>query len=53
LGYEDFSTLDYLWTRIGYVLIMQGLLSWVKAAGIQPYIKGSDYYPVYLDLTTK
>ncbi|KAF8074516.1 Endonuclease/exonuclease/phosphatase [Lyophyllum atratum] len=37
-------------TRIDYILITRGLLPWVKAADIQPQIKGSDHCPVYLDL---
>ncbi|KAF5386124.1 hypothetical protein D9615_002175 [Tricholomella constricta] len=37
-------------TRIDYILITRGLLPWVKAADIQPEVKGSDHCPVYLDL---
>ncbi|KAG6864016.1 hypothetical protein C0991_001083 [Blastosporella zonata] len=37
-------------TRIDYIMITRGLLPWVKAADIQPQIKGSDHCPVYLDL---
>ncbi|EDR06754.1 uncharacterized protein LACBIDRAFT_299606 [Laccaria bicolor S238N-H82] len=37
-------------TRIDYILITRGLLPWVKAADIQPLIKGSDHCPVYVDL---
>ena len=37
-------------TRIDYILITRRLLPWVKAADIQPQIKGSDHCPVYIDL---
>ncbi|KAJ7491312.1 Endonuclease/exonuclease/phosphatase [Mycena galericulata] len=37
-------------TRIDYILITPGLLPWVKAADIQPEIKGSDHCPVFIDL---
>ncbi|TFK64761.1 DNase I-like protein [Pluteus cervinus] len=37
-------------TRIDYILITRGLLPWVKAADIQPDIKGSDHCPVFMDL---
>ncbi|KAG6883661.1 hypothetical protein C0993_004870 [Termitomyces sp. T159_Od127] len=37
-------------TRIDYVMVTRGLLPWVKAADIQPHIKGSDHCPVYVDL---
>ena len=37
-------------TRIYYVLIIRGLLPWVKAADVQPHIKGSNHCPVCLDL---
>ncbi|KAG6830238.1 hypothetical protein H0H87_008795 [Tephrocybe sp. NHM501043] len=37
-------------TRIDYIMVTRGLLPWVKAADIQPHIKGSDHCPVYLDL---
>lgn len=37
-------------TRIDYILITPGLLPWVKAADIQPHVKGSDHCPVMLDL---
>jgi AP endonuclease-2 len=37
-------------TRIDYVLVTPGLIPWVKAADIQPSIKGSDHCPVFVDL---
>jgi AP endonuclease-2 len=37
-------------TRIDYILITPGLIPWIKAANIQPEIKGSDHCPVYIDL---
>ncbi|KAJ7719699.1 Endonuclease/exonuclease/phosphatase [Mycena maculata] len=37
-------------TRIDYILVTPGLLPWVKAADIQPEIKGSDHCPVFIDL---
>ncbi|KAK6977709.1 DNA-lyase 2 [Favolaschia claudopus] len=37
-------------TRIDYILATPGLLPWIKAADIQPEIKGSDHCPVYIDL---
>lgn len=37
-------------TRIDYILITHGLLPWIKAADIQPGVKGSDHCPVYIDL---
>ncbi|KAJ6552810.1 Endonuclease/exonuclease/phosphatase [Mycena capillaripes] len=33
-------------TRIDYILVTPGLLPWIKAADIQPEIKGSDHCPV-------
>ncbi|KAG6826317.1 hypothetical protein H0H92_000334 [Tricholoma furcatifolium] len=37
-------------TRIDYIMITRGLLPWIKAADIQPHIRGSDHCPVYVDL---
>lgn len=37
-------------TRIDFILITPGLVPWVKAADIQPSLKGSDHCPVYIDL---
>jgi AP endonuclease-2 len=37
-------------TRIDYVLVTPGLVPWIKAADIQPSIKGSDHCPVFVDL---
>jgi AP endonuclease-2 len=37
-------------TRIDYVLVTPGLIPWIKAADIQPSIKGSDHCPVFVDL---
>ncbi|KAJ7125805.1 Endonuclease/exonuclease/phosphatase [Mycena crocata] len=37
-------------TRIDYILVTPGLLPWIKAADIQPEIKGSDHCPVFIDL---
>ncbi|KDR70942.1 hypothetical protein GALMADRAFT_75643 [Galerina marginata CBS 339.88] len=37
-------------TRIDFVLITPGLVPWIKAADIQPHIKGSDHCPVFVDL---
>ncbi|KAJ7173277.1 Endonuclease/exonuclease/phosphatase [Mycena filopes] len=37
-------------TRIDYILTTPGLLPWIKAADIQPEIKGSDHAPVFVDL---
>jgi AP endonuclease 2 len=37
-------------TRIDYVLVTPGLMPWIKAADIQPSIKGSDHCPVFVDL---
>lgn len=37
-------------TRIDYVLVTPGVLPWIKAADIQPSIKGSDHCPVFVDL---
>ncbi|KAJ7058091.1 Endonuclease/exonuclease/phosphatase [Mycena amicta] len=37
-------------SRIDYILITPGLLPWIKAADIQPEIKGSDHCPVFIDL---
>lgn len=37
-------------TRIDFILVTPGLVPWVKAADIQPQIKGSDHCPVYVDL---
>ncbi|KAF9269129.1 DNase I-like protein [Marasmius fiardii PR-910] len=37
-------------TRIDYILITPNLVPWIKAADIQPQIKGSDHCPVYIDL---
>jgi AP endonuclease-2 len=37
-------------TRIDYILVTPGLIPWIKAANIQPEIKGSDHCPVYIDL---
>jgi AP endonuclease-2 len=36
-------------TRIDYVLVTPGLMPWIKAADIQPSIKGSDHCPVFVD----
>ena len=36
-------------TRIDYVLVTPGLIPWIKAADIQPSIKGSDHCPVFVD----
>ncbi|KAF7345671.1 DNA-(Apurinic or apyrimidinic site) lyase 2 [Mycena venus] len=36
-------------TRIDYILVTPGLLPWIKAADIQPEIKGSDHCPVFID----
>ncbi|KAJ7483602.1 Endonuclease/exonuclease/phosphatase [Mycena latifolia] len=37
-------------TRIDYILVTPGLLPWIKAADIQPEIKGSDHCPAFIDL---
>ncbi|PPQ72764.1 hypothetical protein CVT26_003146 [Gymnopilus dilepis] len=37
-------------TRIDFILITPGLVPWIKAADIQPHIKGSDHCPVFVDL---
>ncbi|KAJ7230209.1 Endonuclease/exonuclease/phosphatase [Mycena pura] len=37
-------------TRIDYILVTPGLLPWIKAADIQPEVKGSDHCPVFIDL---
>ncbi|KAJ7022669.1 Endonuclease/exonuclease/phosphatase [Mycena alexandri] len=37
-------------TRIDYILATPGLLPWIKAADIQPEIKGSDHAPAFIDL---
>ncbi|KAJ6606923.1 Endonuclease/exonuclease/phosphatase [Mycena sp. CBHHK59/15] len=37
-------------TRIDYILVTPGLLPWIKAADIQPEIRGSDHCPVFIDL---
>ncbi|KAJ6472050.1 Endonuclease/exonuclease/phosphatase [Mycena sanguinolenta] len=37
-------------TRIDYILVTPALLPWIKAADIQPEIKGSDHCPVFIDL---
>ncbi|KAJ3493100.1 hypothetical protein NLJ89_g11091 [Agrocybe chaxingu] len=37
-------------TRIDFILITPGLVPWVKAADIQPQMKGSDHCPVFVDL---
>ncbi|KAJ6517877.1 Endonuclease/exonuclease/phosphatase [Mycena vitilis] len=37
-------------TRIDYILVTPGLLPWIKAADIQPEIKGSDHCPMCIDL---
>ncbi|KAF8961943.1 Endonuclease/exonuclease/phosphatase [Flammula alnicola] len=37
-------------TRIDFILITPGLVPWVKAADIQPQVKGSDHCPVFVDL---
>ncbi|KAJ3821545.1 Endonuclease/exonuclease/phosphatase [Lentinula raphanica] len=37
-------------TRIDYILVTPGLLPWIKAADIEPSIKGSDHCPVWIDL---
>ncbi|CAK5273443.1 unnamed protein product [Mycena citricolor] len=37
-------------SRIDYILVTPGLLPWIKAADIQPDVKGSDHCPVYIDL---
>ncbi|KAJ7612999.1 Endonuclease/exonuclease/phosphatase [Roridomyces roridus] len=37
-------------TRIDYILATPGLLPWIKAANIQPELKGSDHCPVFVDL---
>ncbi|KAH9479907.1 DNA-(apurinic or apyrimidinic site) endonuclease 2 [Psilocybe cubensis] len=36
-------------TRIDFILITPGLVPWIKAADIQPEIKGSDHCPVFVD----
>ncbi|KAF4610457.1 hypothetical protein D9613_006552 [Agrocybe pediades] len=36
-------------TRIDFILITPGLVPWIKAADIQPQLKGSDHCPVYVD----
>ncbi|KAF7307729.1 DNA-(apurinic or apyrimidinic site) lyase [Mycena kentingensis (nom. inval.)] len=36
-------------TRIDYILVTPGLVRWIKAADIQPELKGSDHCPVFLD----
>ncbi|KAF8166074.1 Endonuclease/exonuclease/phosphatase [Mycena galopus ATCC 62051] len=36
-------------TRIDYILVTPALLPWIKAADIQPEIKGSDHCPVFID----
>ncbi|KAJ3864212.1 Endonuclease/exonuclease/phosphatase [Lentinula novae-zelandiae] len=36
--------------RIDYILVTPGLLPWIKAADIEPSIKGSDHCPVWIDL---
>ncbi|KAF8875958.1 Endonuclease/exonuclease/phosphatase [Gymnopilus junonius] len=37
-------------TRIDFILITPGLVPWIKAADIQPQIKGSDHCPVFVDM---
>ncbi|KAJ3733397.1 Endonuclease/exonuclease/phosphatase [Lentinula guzmanii] len=37
-------------TRIDYILVTPGLLPWIKAADIEPSMKGSDHCPVWIDL---
>ncbi|KAF5328238.1 hypothetical protein D9619_013429 [Psilocybe cf. subviscida] len=37
-------------TRIDFVLLTPKLVPWVKAADIQPQVKGSDHCPVFIDL---
>ncbi|KAJ4490931.1 Endonuclease/exonuclease/phosphatase [Lentinula aciculospora] len=37
-------------SRIDYILVTPGLLPWIKAADIEPSIKGSDHCPVWIDL---
>ncbi|KAE9410581.1 DNase I-like protein [Gymnopus androsaceus JB14] len=37
-------------TRIDYILVTPGLLSWIKGADIEPAIIGSDHCPVWIDL---
>ena len=36
-------------TRIDFILITAGLVPWIKAADIQPQLKGSDHCPVFVD----
>ena len=35
---------------IDYVLVTPGLIPWIKPANIQLSIKGSDHYPIFVDL---
>jgi AP endonuclease 2 len=37
-------------TRVDYILVTRGLLPWIKAADIEPSVKGSDHCPVWVDL---
>jgi len=37
-------------TRIDYILVTPGLLPWIKAADIEPFLKGSDHCPVWIEL---
>ncbi|KAF5381166.1 hypothetical protein D9757_009429 [Collybiopsis confluens] len=37
-------------TRIDYILVTPGLLPWIKAADIEPSVKGSDHCPVWIEL---
>jgi len=37
-------------TRVDYVLVTHGLLPWIKAADIEPSVKGSDHCPIWVDL---
>ncbi|KAF8449246.1 Endonuclease/exonuclease/phosphatase [Boletus edulis BED1] len=37
-------------TRIDYILVTQGMLPWIKHGDIQPFLKGSDHCPIFIDL---
>ncbi|KAF8624204.1 hypothetical protein AX17_007192 [Amanita inopinata Kibby_2008] len=37
-------------TRIDYILVTKGLVTWIKAADVQQDVKGSDHCPVFVDL---
>ncbi|KAG8220794.1 Endonuclease/exonuclease/phosphatase [Butyriboletus roseoflavus] len=37
-------------TRVDYILVTQGILPWIKHGDTQPFLKGSDHCPMYIDL---